>query len=125
VAQELPAVALRERLLSAVAAALPVRDAAGQLRGVVTAGALGERWRQAGEGATVEQLMDAGSVLSATTPVAEALATLDAQGVDVLAVEGGGRAGVVTRLGLQRFLQGPRGEAAGHVHAFSVTELPR
>jgi CIC family chloride channel protein len=125
VAQELPAVALRERLLSAVAAALPVRDAAGQLRGVVTAGALGERWRQAGESATVEQLMDAGSVLSATTPVAEALATLDAQGVDVLAVEGGGRAGVVTRLGLQRFLQGPRGEAAGHVHAFSVTELPR
>ncbi len=52
-----------------------------------TAGALGERWRQAGEAATVEQLLDAGPVLSAEAPVSEALATLDAQAVEVLAVE--------------------------------------
>ncbi|HEX8705636.1 MAG TPA: chloride channel protein, partial [Myxococcaceae bacterium] len=125
VALALPAVELRERLLSSVAAALPVRDGEGRLRGVVTAGALGERWRQAGESATVEQLMDAGPVLSAEVPVSEALATLDAQAVDVLAVDDGGRAGVVTRLGLERFLQGRLGEASEHEHAFAATELPR
>ena len=125
VAPELSAVALRERLLTSVAAALPVRDAEGQLRGVVTAGALGERLRQTGESATVEQLMDAGPVLSGTTPVSEALATLDAQAVDVLAVEDGGRAGVVTRMGLAHFLQGSRSDASGHEHSFAVTEMPR
>lgn len=125
VAPELPAMALRERLLSSVAAALPVRDAQGRLRGVVTAGALGERWRQAGEGATVEQLLDAVPALSAEAPVSEALAALDAQAVDALAVDGGDRVGVVTRSGLLRFLQGHRRAAPVHEQVFGVTELRR
>jgi CIC family chloride channel protein len=125
VAPELPARMLRERLLSSAAAALPVRDAEGRLRGVVTAGALGERWRQAGEAATVEQLLDAVPALSGSAPVSEALATLDAQAVDVLAVDGGDRVGVVTRTGLERFLQGRRGEASTHEHAVAATELRR
>ena len=55
--------------------------------------------------------------------MSEALATLDAQAVDVLAVADGGRAGVVTRLGLERFLQGNWAEASEH--AVAATELPR
>ncbi|WP_224244602.1 chloride channel protein [Hyalangium gracile] len=123
VAPELPATALRERLLSSVSAALPVRGADGRLRGVVVAGALGERWRQAGEAATVEALLDAGPALSQETPVAEALATMDAQSVNVLAVEGGERVGVVTRMGLERFLQAGHHSAPLHEHPVGVTEL--
>jgi chloride channel protein, CIC family len=125
VAPELPAAALRERLLSSTAAALPVRGADGRLRGVVLAGALGERWRLAGEEATVEALLDAVPALSQDASVAEALATMGAQAVDVLAVDGGERVGVVTRLGLERFLQSsPRG-APEHEHPFGATELRR
>ncbi|MDY7227553.1 chloride channel protein [Hyalangium rubrum] len=121
---EMPAEALRARLLSSKATALPVRDAAGKLLGVVVASALGERLRQAGEGATVQVLMDAGPVLPADAPVSEALATLDLQATGVLAVEDGARVGVVTRLGLEGFLQGRRG-ASLPTHAFGVTELRR
>jgi CIC family chloride channel protein len=125
VAPELPASALRERLLSSIAAALPVRGADGRLRGVVVAGALGERWRQAGESATVEALLDAVPALSPEAPVSEALATMDAQAVDVLLVEGPERVGVVTRMRLERFLQVGRHEAPLHEHAFGATELRR
>jgi CIC family chloride channel protein len=120
---ELPATALRERLLSSAAAALPVRGVDGRLRGVVLAGALGERWRLAGEAATVEVLLDAVPVLSQEAPVTEALATMDAQAVDVLVVDGGDRLGVVTRLGLERFLQTGRGKAPLHDQPFAATEL--
>ncbi len=124
VGPELPALALRERLLSSAAAALPVRGADGRLRGVVLAGALGERLRLVGEAAaTVEELLDAVPALSQEAPVAEALATMDAQAVDVLVVDGGERVGVVTRLGLERFLQGGRGKAPLHEHPFGATEL--
>jgi CIC family chloride channel protein len=123
VAPELPASTLRERLLSSTAAALPVRGADGRLRGVVLAGALGERLRLVGEAATVEELLDAAPALSPEAPVAEALATMDAQAMDVLAVDGGERVGVVTRLGLERFLQGGRGKAPLHDQPFGATEL--
>jgi len=123
VAPELPAVELRERLLSSKAAALPVRGEDGRLRGVVVAGALGERWRLAGEEATVEALLDGVPALSQEAPVAEALAIMDAQGVEVLAVDGGARVGVVTRLGLERFLQAGRGKPPLHEHPFGATEL--
>lgn len=120
----LPASALRERLLSSAAAALPVRGADGRLRGVVLAGALGERLRLVGEAAaTVEELLDAAPALSPEAPVAEALATMDAQAMDVLAVDGGERVGVVTRLGLERFLQGGRSKAPLHEQRFGATEL--
>jgi CIC family chloride channel protein len=120
VAPELPAAELRERLLSSTAAALPVRGADGRLRGVVLAGALGERWRLAGEAATVEALLDAVPVLPQDAPVAEALANMDAQTVDVLAVDGGERVGVVTRIGLERFLQSG---APPRERPFGATEL--
>ncbi len=123
---ELPAERLRERLLSSTAAALPVRDTQGRLRGVVVAGALGERWRQAGDGATVEALLDAVPTLSQEAPVAEALATMDEQAVDVLAVDGGERVGVVTRIGLERLLQGGRRRVpAPSELPFGVTEMRR
>nr|WP_224361484.1 chloride channel protein [Hyalangium versicolor] len=123
VAPELPATELRERLLTSTAAALPVRGSDGKLRGVVVAGALGDRWQQAGEAATVEALLDAGPVLTPEIPVGEALATMDAQSLNVLAVDGGERVGVVTRKGLEHFLQtGPR-EDLQHEPAFGVTEL--
>jgi CIC family chloride channel protein len=125
VAPELSAVTLRERLLTSAVAALPVRGADGTLRGVVTAGALGERLRQAGEGATVEQLLEAVPALSGDAPVSEALAALEAQAVDMLVVDGGERAGVVTRSGLTRFLQGERRASPAHEHAFGATELKR
>ena len=125
VSPELSAEALRERLLASVVAALPVRGADGQLRGVVVAGALGERLRQAGASATVEALLDKAPALPADTPVSEALATMDAQAVDVLAVDGGERVGVVTRLGLERFLKIGRHEQALHKRPFGVTEMRR
>ncbi len=125
VSPELSAEALRERLLASVVAALPVRGADGQLRGVVVAGALGERLRQVGASATVEALLDKAPALPADTPVSEALATMDAQAVDVLAVDGGERVGVVTRLGLERFLKIGRHEQALHKRPFGVTEMRR
>jgi hypothetical protein len=57
--------------------------------------------------------------------VSEALATLSEEAVEVLAVDGGERVGVVTRIGLERFLQGHRRGATVHEHAFGVTELHR
>jgi len=123
VAPELSVEELRERLLSSKAAALPVRGEDGRLRGVVVAGALGERWRLAGESATVEALLDGVPALSQDAPVSEALATMDAQSVEVLAVDGGARVGVVTRIGLERFLQAGHGKAPLHEHPFSITEL--
>lgn len=86
-------------------------------------GALGERWRLAGEAATVAALLDAVPALSQEAPISEALAIMNAQAVDVLAVDGGERVGVVTRTGLERFLQASR--AKGHPHGlpFGATEL--
>ncbi len=89
------------------------------------AGALGERLRQVGASATVEALLDKAPALPADTPVSEALATMDAQAVDVLAVDGGERVGVVTRLGLERFLKIGRHEQALHKRPFGVTEMRR
>lgn len=123
VAAELSVEELRERLISSQAAALPVQGADGRLRGVVVAGALGERWRQAGEAATVEALLDGVPALPQEAPVSEALATMDAQGVEVLAVDGGLRVGVVTRIGLERFLQAGHGKAPMHEQPFGVTEM--
>jgi CBS domain-containing protein len=92
---------------------------------VVLAGALGERLRLAGEAATVEALVDAVPTLSRDATVAEALATMNAQGVEVLPVEGVDRVGVVTRLGLESFLQAGKEQAPPPEHAFGVTELRR
>ncbi|MFL5356547.1 chloride channel protein [Archangium sp.] len=124
VGPDLPAPALRERLLTAPVAALPVRGADGQLLGVVTASTLGERWRQAEGESGVAALVDLVRPVSPDTPVGEALATMDTQLVDALPVQGDGQVGVVTRAGLERFLRGellkPRAEPA-----FSPTEIPR
>jgi hypothetical protein len=43
--------------------------------------------------------------------------------VDVLPVDGGERVGVVTRMGLERFLQAGHLEATSPGRAFGVTEL--
>ncbi|WP_047863130.1 chloride channel protein [Archangium gephyra] len=124
VGPELPASALRERLLTAPVAALPVRDAGGQLVGVVTASTLGERWRQVGDESTVEALADQAPAVSVDTTVGEALAAMDIQLVDALPVQGDGQVGVVTRVGLERFLR--REQRKLQVEpAVSATEIPR
>jgi chloride channel protein, CIC family len=116
---------LRERLLASVAAALPVRDADGKLRGVLVSGALGERWRQAGVDATAAALLDEAPAVSADAPVGEVLAALEARSLAVLAVEDGTRVGLVTRAGLERFLRVGLHAAPAPQAAFSVTELQR
>jgi len=124
VGPELSALALRERLLTAPVAALPVRATDGQLVGVVTASTLGERWSQVESGATVATLAELARPVSQELSVGEVLALMEARGVDALPVEGEGRVGVVTRVGLERFLVTLR-KAARTEPAFVATELPR
>ena len=124
VTPELPASVLRERLLTAPVAALPVRAADGSVTGVVAVSTLGERWRQAGDAATVAVLADVAPSVEVTATVGEALAAMEAQGVEALPVRGEGRVGVVTRAGLRRFLEG-RWSQATHEQPFTPTELPR
>ena len=124
VTPELPASVLRERLLTAPVAALPVRAADGSVTGVVAVSTLGERWRQAGDAATVAVLADVAPSVEVTATVGEALAAMEAQGVEALPVRGEGRVGVVTRTGLRRFLEG-RWSQATHEQPFTPTELPR
>ncbi|WNG50783.1 chloride channel protein [Archangium minus] len=124
VGPDLPAPALRERLLTAPVAALPVRGADGRLRGVVTASTLGERWREAGDASTVAALADLAHPVSEDTSVGDALAAMDTQLVDALPVLGDGQVGVVTRVGLERFLRGERRKPRAEP-AFSATEIPR
>ena len=125
VGPELPALVVRERLLTAPVAALPVHGADGQLLGVVTASTLGERWRQAGGSPTVAALADVARPVSPDTAVADALAAMESQGVDALPVQGEGQVGVVTRAGLERFLQGARRRAQQAEPPFAATEIPR
>jgi CIC family chloride channel protein len=106
-------------------AALPVHGADGQLLGVVTASTLGERWRQAGSSPTVAALADVARPVSPDTAVADALAAMESQGVDALPVQGEGQVGVVTRAGLERFLQGVRRRAQQAEPPFTATEIPR
>ena len=124
VGPELPASALRERLLTAPVAALPVRGAEGTLVGVVTASMLGERWRQLGGESTVAALADMVPPVSTDTPVGEALAAMDIQLVDALPVQGDGQVGVVTRVGLERFLRREQRKLQTEP-AVSATEIPR
>jgi CIC family chloride channel protein len=124
VVPELPAAMLRERLLTAPVAALPVRTAEGNLTGVVAVSTLGERWRLAGDTATVAVLADAAPSVEVTATVGEVLAAMEAQGVEALPVQGEGRVGVVTRAGLRRFLEGQWRQAT-HEQPFVPTELPR
>jgi len=124
VGPELSALALRERLLTAPVAALPVRATDGQLVGVVTASTLGERWSQVESGATVATLAELARPVSQELSVGEVLALMEARGVDALPVQGEGRVGVVTRVGLERFLVTLR-KAARTEPAFVATELPR
>jgi CIC family chloride channel protein len=124
VAPELPASLLRERLLTAPVAALPVRAADGSVTGVVAVSTLSERWRLAGEAATVAVLADAAPSVEVTATVGAALAAMEAQGVEALPVRGEGRVGVVTRASLRRFLEG-QWRRATHEQPFTATELPR
>jgi CIC family chloride channel protein len=124
VGPELSASALRERLLTAPVAALPVRGADGGLMGVVTASTLGERWRQVGTESTVAALADLAPAVSEDTPLGEALAAMDIQLVDALPVQGEGQVGVVTRVGLERFLRREQ-RKLGKEPAVSATEIPR
>jgi CIC family chloride channel protein len=124
VGPELPALELRERLLTAPVAALPVRAGDGQLVGVVTASTLGERWGQVENGSTVATLVDLAGFVSVEASVGEALSLMEARGVDALPVQGEGRVGVVTRGGLERFL-GAKRRAARPEPAFAATEIPR
>ncbi|WP_257453384.1 chloride channel protein [Archangium lipolyticum] len=124
VGPEVPVSELRERLLTAPVAALPVRGAEGQLLGVVTASTLGERWRQAEGGATVAALVDVASPVSPDTKVGDALAAMDTQTVDALPVQGEGQVGVVTREGLERFMRGERHKPRAEP-PFTPTEIPR
>ncbi len=124
VAPELPVSALRERLLTAPVAALPVRAADGRITGVVAVSTLGERWRLAGDAATVAVLADAAPCMEVTAPVGDVLAAMEAHGVEALPVRGEGRVGVVTRAGLRRFLEGQWLQAT-HEQPFTPTELPR
>lgn len=110
---------VRERLLASRAAAVPVRSPGGALCGVVAVSALGRHW-QVGEGeaeATAERLAQRGPSLSAESTVGDALEAMDAQDVDVLAVEAPDRVGVVTRADLKRFLRNER--------PFAPTEVRR
>ncbi len=121
----LSASVVRERLLTAPVAALPVREPGGRLTGVVTGSALGERWRRAGSESTVAALADAASAVPPETTVGDALAAMDALGVDALPVESEGRVGVVTRVALERFLLEARRKPPRAEPPFSATEVPR
>ncbi|ATB43640.1 chloride channel protein [Cystobacter fuscus] len=114
---------VRERLLVSLEKALPVRDAAGTLLGVVSASALEAREFRANRG-TVEGWVRQVPAISVETSVGEALRAMDAHEVDALPVRGEGRVGVVTRAGLLRFLQRER-RIRQKEPPFSPTELPR
>jgi CIC family chloride channel protein len=120
----LPASVLRERLLTAPVSALPVLGADGQLVGVVTASTLGERWPRGESEATVATLADLMRPVSPDMSVGEALALMDERSLDALPVQENGRVGVVTRVGLERFL-GAKRRAARPEPAVAATEIPR
>jgi CIC family chloride channel protein len=121
----LPASVLRERLLTGPVSALPVLGADGQLLGVVTASTLGERWRSAGGESTVAALADLARPVSPDTSLGDALAIMDAQAVDALPIQGEEQVGVVTRTGLERFLESAKRKASRVEPAFTATEIPR
>jgi CIC family chloride channel protein len=121
----LPASVLRERLLTGPVSALPVLGADGQLLGVVTASTLGERWRSAGGESTVAALADLARPVSPDTSLGDALAIMDAQAVDALPIQGEEQVGVVTRTGLERFLESAKRKASRAEPAFTATEIPR
>jgi CIC family chloride channel protein len=56
--------------------------------------------------------------------VGEALALMDERSLDALPVQENGRVGVVTRVGLERFL-GAKRRAARPEPAVAATEIPR
>ncbi|EPX61450.1 Chloride channel protein [Cystobacter fuscus DSM 2262] len=114
---------VRERLLASHERALPVRDGAGTLLGVVSASVLEAQELRANRG-TVEGWVRRVPAVSVETPVGEALRAMDAHEVDALPVRGEGRVGVVTRAGLLRFLQRER-RIRQKEPPFSPTELPR
>lgn len=120
-----PAAAVRERLLTARLGALPVVGAEGRLVGVITAGALGGRLRQAGEGCAVAALVDVVAAVGPELTVAEALETLEAQQVEALPVEGEGRVGVITRSALERWLSAAPRRAPTEETALAPVELAR
>ncbi|HEX8824225.1 MAG TPA: chloride channel protein [Archangium sp.] len=124
VGPELPARVVREQLLTAPVAALPVRAGDGQLVGVVTASTLGERWPRGESEATVATLADLMRPVSPDMSVGEALALMDERSLDALPVQENGRVGVVTRVGLERFL-GAKRRAARPEPAVAATEIPR
>jgi len=62
--------------------------------------------------------------VSTDTPVGEALAAMDIQLVDALPVQGDGQVGVVTRVGLERFLRREQRKLQTEP-AVSATEIPR
>jgi CIC family chloride channel protein len=114
---------VRERLLASLDKALPVRDAAGTLLGVVCASVLEARELRANRG-TVEGWVRRVPAVSVETSVGEALRLMDAHEVDALPVRGEEKVGVVTRAGLLRFLQRER-RIRQKEPPFSPTELSR
>ncbi|WNG30570.1 chloride channel protein [Cystobacter fuscus] len=114
---------VRERLLASHEKALPVRDDAGTLLGVVSASVLEAQELRANRG-TVEGWVRRVPAVSVETSVGKALRVMDAHEVDALPVRGEGRVGVVTRAGLLRFLQRER-RIRQKEPPFSPTELSR
>jgi CIC family chloride channel protein len=73
----------------------------------------------------VAALADVARPVSPDTAVGDALEAMASQAVEALPVQGDGQVGVVTRSGLERFLQGALRQAPRAEPAFTATELPR